>query len=833
MARVLSRVPVTYENFSMMRELATRLCWDKQLDRGFTQLEHAGYLLSALNVADMGGEMNYLGEAADITDDMSCLAQLMGRNGDACKYQNLRLQTLTSQERPLECFVDPKHLDPEGDEILVLRDAYSAMAAFCIENGAQLQREGQPALALGCFESTHDFLRHCSLFSQTHVQVRNVRRNLASVLRDLSRTQEADQYDALMFLSNSMEENAVESRPYTNFKKIFMRKTPGGVPELYLPSGGHIGGSEQNKFEIKKLAATLLRLQNDAEEEEKKRNSKKASKISKVKVKDVRGIPATYSNFVMLRDLAKKLCWEKQFMKAFHQLEHAVHVLQVINVQHDSTDMIYGDKAADVLDDMACIMQLSFNYQKAYMYLMIRLQTLTGLQDPLLEDFVATDDDNMVLSDTHSAMYTILNLQAEMLRSEGKLADALEAFESALQMLHRCLLIADNHVQIANTRRNIASVLRALNRGPEADIYETQSVTVNFNIAALNGTYTEKDKIFFRPKHGGAPELYLPECTGTDPSSDQNRQDIQGIVKNVLGMRVDEEAGPAMMNKSEHAFQCLQSLAAMEYIRKKEDSEKAMQELLEEEEEDKKKAAAQASKKSKKKTTKAKEAKESKPDVDEKLSPEQQKMAGFCLAAMKLMSKNMDSEKAMQELLKEEEEDKKRVAEKASNKTKKNALKAKQAREKKQEEERVVEELFQEQQNNAGAKTFSEELFQEQQSNAGAKIFLNSGPLSALSSSPVCISPPVSLSSPVSKESEMDAYLEHFMCPISLEIMEDPVMTVDGSSYERASIEAWFQKTDRDPLTNEIVTSKALIPNKTLKSAIQAARELQRVLERV
>jgi hypothetical protein len=78
----------------------------------------------------------------------------------------------------------------------------------------------------------------------------------------------------------------------------------------------------------------------------------------------------------------------------------------------------------------------------------------------------------------------------------------------------------------------------------------------------------------------------------------------------------------------------------------------------------------------------------------------------------------------------------------------------------------------------------------------------------------------------------MDSYFEHFLCPISLEIMEDPVMTVDGSSYERASIEAWFQKTDRDPLTNEIVTSKALIPNKTLKSAIQAARELRRVLER-
>jgi hypothetical protein len=62
----------------------------------------------------------------------------------------------------------------------------------------------------------------------------------------------------------------------------------------------------------------------------------------------------------------------------------------------------------------------------------------------------------------------------------------------------------------------------------------------------------------------------------------------------------------------------------------------------------------------------------------------------------------------------------------------------------------------------------------------------------------------------------------------ALELMEDPVITTDGSSYERASIEAWFQKTDRDPLTNEIVSSKALVPNKTLKSAIQAAREPDR-----
>ena len=31
-----------------------------------------------------------------------------------------------------------------------------------------------------------------------------------------------------------------------------------------------------------------------------------------------------------------------------------------------------------------------------------------------------------------------------------------------------------------------------------------------------------------------------------------------------------------------------------------------------------------------------------------------------------------------------------------------------------------------------------------------------------------------------------------FFCPISLELMRDPVMAYDGHSYERAAIERWF-----------------------------------------
>jgi hypothetical protein len=76
----------------------------------------------------------------------------------------------------------------------------------------------------------------------------------------------------------------------------------------------------------------------------------------------------------------------------------------------------------------------------------------------------------------------------------------------------------------------------------------------------------------------------------------------------------------------------------------------------------------------------------------------------------------------------------------------------------------------------------------------------------------------------------MASYLEHFFCPISLEIMTDPVITADGSTFERARIEEWFKDHNTNPLTNEIVTSKALIPNKALKAAILAAQDLEKAL---
>jgi TPR repeat protein len=60
-----------------------------------------------------------------------------------------------------------------------------------------------------------------------------------------------------------------------------------------------------------------------------------------------------------------------------------------------------------------------------------------------------------------------------------------------------------------------------------------------------------------------------------------------------------------------------------------------------------------------------------------------------------------------------------------------------------------------------------------------------------------------------------------FLCPISHEIMSEPVVAVDGHSYEKSAIEQWFATGKRSsPMTNKAMASTALTPNRLLKSQI-------------
>ncbi|KAK9115905.1 hypothetical protein Sjap_014852 [Stephania japonica] len=67
----------------------------------------------------------------------------------------------------------------------------------------------------------------------------------------------------------------------------------------------------------------------------------------------------------------------------------------------------------------------------------------------------------------------------------------------------------------------------------------------------------------------------------------------------------------------------------------------------------------------------------------------------------------------------------------------------------------------------------------------------------------------------------------HFRCPISLDLMKDPVTLSTGITYDRESIEAWIDAGNRTcPVTNQPLRSGStgqdeLIPNHTIRRMIQ------------
>jgi len=81
-------------------------------------------------------------------------------------------------------------------------------------------------------------------------------------------------------------------------------------------------------------------------------------------------------------------------------------------------------------------------------------------------------------------------------------------------------------------------------------------------------------------------------------------------------------------------------------------------------------------------------------------------------------------------------------------------------------------------------------------------------------------------------EEEHDAYVEsiqphrELICPITQELMRDPVVAEDGYTYEREAILRWFSVGRiRSPVTNELMGGQSIHPNRAVQSMTQAHRE--------
>jgi hypothetical protein len=60
----------------------------------------------------------------------------------------------------------------------------------------------------------------------------------------------------------------------------------------------------------------------------------------------------------------------------------------------------------------------------------------------------------------------------------------------------------------------------------------------------------------------------------------------------------------------------------------------------------------------------------------------------------------------------------------------------------------------------------------------------------------------------VQKKNKMTDSTSGFLCPITHELMTDPVTDPDGHSYERSAIEDWLKKEGHSPIVSSIVSTK-------------------------
>jgi len=67
--------------------------------------------------------------------------------------------------------------------------------------------------------------------------------------------------------------------------------------------------------------------------------------------------------------------------------------------------------------------------------------------------------------------------------------------------------------------------------------------------------------------------------------------------------------------------------------------------------------------------------------------------------------------------------------------------------------------------------------------------------------------------------------LDEFYCPITQQLMVDPVIDPEGNSYEKVAIINWLQRNPISPLTRNSLSPSQLINNRALKNSIDKIRD--------
>ena len=66
---------------------------------------------------------------------------------------------------------------------------------------------------------------------------------------------------------------------------------------------------------------------------------------------------------------------------------------------------------------------------------------------------------------------------------------------------------------------------------------------------------------------------------------------------------------------------------------------------------------------------------------------------------------------------------------------------------------------------------------------------------------------------------------DDFVCPITTEVMTDPVVAADGHAYERSAIQRWLVAKSTSPMTGETLVHSLLVPTHNLRRQIRVWQE--------
>jgi hypothetical protein len=65
---------------------------------------------------------------------------------------------------------------------------------------------------------------------------------------------------------------------------------------------------------------------------------------------------------------------------------------------------------------------------------------------------------------------------------------------------------------------------------------------------------------------------------------------------------------------------------------------------------------------------------------------------------------------------------------------------------------------------------------------------------------------------------------EALNCPITGDVMEDPLIFPDGYTYEKSAIETWLRSHSQSPFTRQRMTMDQGMPNRAIRTMIEEAK---------